>query len=150
MRVAGEEVDMLAGRLRVIEPRVDQLARMQAQIPVIHCVLGTRGVRQRLVHAGDDGADAGVGGQIAIENSAEPVELRVGKFIVAGIVEGDEIDAIASPVVPRAQRRTIRAVGFTLIGDLGAVEEAREFVDIALARHRADGFMIATAEEDGK
>ncbi len=141
---------MFAGGLRIVEPGVDQLACAQTKVPVVHGVFGTGGVGQRLVHAGNDGADAGVGGKIAIEHSAQPMELRIGEFIVAGVVEGDEVDALAGPVVPRAEGCTVRAIGFALGSDFGAIEEAGELVDVAFAGHRLDGFVVAAAQEDGK
>jgi hypothetical protein len=53
-------------------------------------------------------------------------------------------------VVPRAERCTVRAIGFALGGDFGAIEEAGELVDVAFAGHWLDGFVVAAAEEDGK
>ena len=74
MRVAGDEIDMLARRLRVVQPGVDQFAGAHSQVPVVHGVLGTGGVGQRLVHAGHDGVNAGAGLQVAVEHRAQPAQ----------------------------------------------------------------------------
>ena len=109
----------------------------------------TGGVGQRLVHAGNDGANAGVGGKIAIENSAQPVELRIGEYIVAGIVEGDEVDALASQWY-RTSGAPSAPSGCALRGDFRAIEEDGELVDVVFACHRLDRFVVAAAQEDRK
>ena len=67
---------------------------------------------------------------------------------MAGVVEGDEVHAIAGPVIPGTEGRSVGAVGFALRCDFGAVEETGKFLDVCLACHGLDGFVIAAAEKD--
>src|ERR1017187_9300652 len=99
------------------------------------------------VLADHDGSDVGIRREIAVEHCAQPCQLSVRKLSWAGVVEGDEVDAIASPVIPGANGSSSRAVSLALGCNLRTVEILREFLDVALARHGCDGVVIASAEK---
>src|SRR5579863_560102 len=102
------------------------------------------------MHSGNDGADSRMRIEVAVEHGAEPLELRVGEFVVAGIVEGDEVHAVAGPVIPGFNRLGVIAVGLALRQNLRPREESTELADVALAGHGKDGLVVSAAEEDWK
>src|ERR1035437_5866678 len=129
--VAGDQIHVLAGRLGRVKPVVDLLARGVASTPCVHGMVRTGGVGQRLVHADHDGADVGIRREIAVEHRAQPCQLCVRKLSRAGVVEGDEVDAVASPVIPGANGSSSRAVGLALGCNLRTVEIIGKFCDVA-------------------
>ena len=150
MRVAGDQVDVLAGGLRVVEPGVDQLAgalpRSQSSMacsePVewgsASCMPATM-VRMPEFGARSRSSTARSQCSCASENSSWLALSRVMKST-----------PFADPVIPGPSGAAVCAVGLALGGNLGTIEERGELLDVALAGHGLDGLMIAAAEEDGE
>src|SRR5580698_7076085 len=67
---------------------------------------------------------------------------------MAGVVEGDEVNAVAGPVVPGLDGRSAVAVDLALRFDFRTSEKAGEFGDVALAGHGRNRFVIAAAKEN--
>ena len=72
------------------------------------------------------------------------------EFIAAGVVEGDEVDAVMNPVIPGSNGSSIGAILLALRGNLGAIEQRGELDDVGFARHGRDRLMVSATEEDGK
>src|SRR5579863_4143404 len=100
VRVAGEDVDMLAGRLKIPEHVVHFAAGGDAWGGVAHGVAEANAAGEGPMHADDDGLDGGV---VAVggEAGADPAHLLIVKAAVGGVVEGEEVDTALDPVVVR-------------------------------------------------
>jgi len=78
------------------------------------------------------------------------VQLRAGKLVLAGVIQSDEIHAVAGPVIPRLPGIGGIAVGLALGLNLRTVQEAGKLCDVAIAGHGLDRLVIAAAEKHRK
>src|ERR1700749_4946711 len=99
------------------------------------------------MHPHDNRTDGGAPRLVAFEHTPKPPKLRIRELIVARVIESDEVNSVARPVIPGPQRCSIRPVSFSLSLNLRPIEQARELLYVAFARHRLHRFMIAAGQK---
>ena len=125
---------------------IDAPSGLSAPEGLVHAGRDVVTIRQRFVHAGDDGRDRPVG-DVARQRALEPRQLRVVDLLVGGVVEKVEGDAAIDPVVVALDAGIGRCVFLPLCAQDRRVEPRGKCSDVLFASFGLDDFVVADADE---
>src|SRR5207302_857050 len=85
---------------------------------------------------------------ITANDGKKPGFLCVIELIAAGVIERDEVDIVADPVVIGAEQMILGVVFEALRLDGGRFQPVRELGEVLFAARRRYGFVITRSEAD--